>query len=338
MASALFAHVEPAGASEREARCLDDRLSASLIRLNPAGSRLTAVIAPTLGGQLVGLQVERGGLTRELLYRGMDFCPSPGFAGKAMVMWPATGRSFADDPAAGSSDPAGWWWQGRRWPMPIHGFAKEETWVLVSAPEKSDRASATIAMRDTPQTRALFPFSFRLSITYALRGNRLSVIHRVTNRSKEAMPFSIGNHITFALPLAGEGRASETRVSADGWQRLQLDSFGRPAGRVTSPPLLAMPLSVLGTERALPLLWSGFRRQPSVTLIQPDVGLIVVTQQSSRPKGDRIVAFNLWGNVDKGFFSPEPWYGRQNALADHGVVRLPPNQGFTWAFTADIRL
>lgn len=337
-ACSLLVCSSTAEAAADGAACLDDRLSAGLIRLHPPGSRLTAVIAPALGGQLVGLQVERGGRSRELLYRGMNFCASPGFAGKAMVMWPATGRSLAGDAAAVPGDAAGWRWQGKRWPMPIHGFAKDQRWTVVSTPKKGEVASVTIALGDTPQTRELFPFSFRFLITYSLRGNRLSVRHRVTNLSKNPMPFSIGNHMTFALPLGGEGRASETRITADGRQRLQLDSYGRPAGVTTTALLLSAPLSALGSEAALPLLWSGFRDRPSVTLAQPSVGSIIITQQAAKPTVDQVVAFNLWGNVDRGFFSPEPWYGRQNALADQGVVRLPPNQSFTWAFTADIHL
>lgn len=327
-----------AEAADGDGPCLDDRLSARLIRLHPAGSRLTAFIAPALGGQLVGLQVKRDGRARELLYRGMDFCATSGFAGKAMVMWPATGRSFAKDPAGGRDEAAGWRWQGRHWPMPTHGFAKDQAWSVASVPGKGDGASVTVALSDNLQTRAFFPFSFRLAITYSLRGNRLIVLHRVTNHSKDAMPFSIGNHITFALPLAGDGHATEARVTARGRERLRLDAFGRPTGSSIRPPLLSAPLSALGTERALPMLWDGFRNRPSVTLVQPGIGSIIMTQQGSRPKGDGVVAFNLWGNVEKGFFSPEPWYGRQNALADLGVIRLAPKQSFTWTFTADIRL
>ena len=88
MAAAALLAASPAMAAQDEPACLDQRLSATLIRLQPKGSRLTAVIAPTLGGQLVGLQLRRAGKSHELLYRGMDFCPQPVFAGKAMVMWP----------------------------------------------------------------------------------------------------------------------------------------------------------------------------------------------------------------------------------------------------------
>ncbi|GBH29254.1 aldose 1-epimerase [Sphingobium xenophagum] len=336
MAAAALLAAAPAMAAQDEPGCLDQRLSATLIRLQPKGSHLTAVIAPTLGGQLVGLQLRRAGKSHELLYRGMDFCPQPGFAGKAMVMWPATGRTFAADPSQGKADKAaGWQWQGKLWPMPIHGFAKNGAWSVVTPPKG---ASVTIALRDTPESRALFPFPFRLSITYALRGERISVTHQVTNPGDVAMPFSIGNHITFALPLGGQGDAADARISTNGRGRLLLDAYGRPAGTGAVGPLKSAPLSSLGTETAVPLLWSGFRGRPTVTLTQPGVGSIMIMQQSRRPAERDVVAFNLWGNVEKGFFSPEPWYGRQNALSDGGVVLLPPGQSFTWAFSADIRL
>ena len=49
------------------------------------------------------------------------------------------------------------------------------------------------------------------------------------------------------------------------------------------------------------------------------------------------VGFNMWGDIRKGFFSPEPWWGKQNALATgDGVVRLEPGARFEWAFKVSI--
>lgn len=311
--------------------CLDERLRQTLVTLRPRGSKLTAVIAPTMGGQLVGLTIDRGDGPRQLLYRGMNFCPTTGFDGKAPILWPATGRTYGVDPAANGGDAAfGWRWRGKRYPMPIHGFAKDSTWRVRSIDRAGSSESVTLELFDTPATRAHYPFRFAFTVTYRLRGDRLTMDHRITAGDNRApMPFSIGNHITFALPLAGSGALADASVSTVPQTRLLLDRLGRPAGRQPQSALAGVRLATLGRETALPL--AGYGRTAVAVLTQAGIGSIVIRHAGSMmPSGDP-VRFNLWGNADAGFFAVEPWMGMQNALATgDGVIRLRSRATFAW--------
>ena len=312
-------------------QCLSDPVAASLITLHPKGSRLTAVISPKLGGQLVGLQLRRDGRPVELLYRGMNFCPTSGFAGKAPILWPATGRTYLAGSAPDGSPIAGWNRFGTRYPMPIHGFAKDSAWRLIRIARSATSQSVSLRLEDSKATRALYPFRFVFTVTYRLEGRTLIVDHRiVAGPNPTPMPFSIGNHITFALPIGGRGTGAEATVSTPATAHMVLDAFGRPTARASQPPLDRVRLDSFGPEVAIPL--AGYRGTgASATIEQPGSGTIVLSQSGSLVPDADPVRFNLWGNGPAGFFAAEPWLGLQNTLAaGKGVVELKPLRTFRW--------
>lgn len=297
------------------AQCLDDERRAGLVVLGAPGGRLTAVIDPMHGGSLVGLQLDR----RELLYRGMNFCPVDGWDGKAPVLWPATGRNYAADPA-GNEAVAGWTMAGQWYPMPIHGFARTQSWHVLA----KQKNAITLGLADNAQTRRYYPFGFRLRLTYTLQRDGLSLAHQViAGNGQAAMPFSIGNHVTFVVHPGAIVSTTPTR-------RVTLDAEGRPNGTVTQSKLDRLPIS--GFPRLTAMSLAGYA---PIAQAMMDLGNGVSVSFSQSVRGPRPQAepirYNLWGDPAAGYFAVEPWYGRQNALAEGaGVVFLPPGRTFAW--------
>ena len=92
-------------------------------------------------------------------------------------------------------------YMGKTYPMGIHGFAAASLFSV--AEQGSDRIVLELA--DSPATREQYPFAFTLRITYALQDKTLQVSYRVENRDSKTMPFGIGGHPGFNVPLvAGE--------------------------------------------------------------------------------------------------------------------------------------
>jgi galactose mutarotase-like enzyme len=210
VAIAMIASVPAAAEPIPVAQCAEK--AGPLVRLGEPQGPLAAVVAPMHGGELVSLTVQTTEGARELLYRGLDFCDRPGWEGKAPILWPATGRNFLRDPALvpeGSplESAFGWTWQGRSLPMPIHGFARSLAWRAQAADGRA-RSHVRVSLSDTPETRALYPFGFHMTVDYRLTGRMLTVRHRIVASPQNGapMPFSIGNHITFALPALGATR------------------------------------------------------------------------------------------------------------------------------------
>jgi galactose mutarotase-like enzyme len=329
-AALLFCH--PAVATAREgADTCPAEAPADLLTLESAHSLLSATIAPGAGGEMVSLRLRDGGQDRELLYRGGSFCAADGFEGKAPILWPATGRTYLPD-TKGQKPQRGWLWQGKVYPMPLHGFARALPWRVVETSRDAAEASVTLELFDDAATRKFYPFGFRFRIRYVLRGATLSVEHNIRSapENSDPMPFALGNHIAFRLPPTG------ATLTSAATRRLLLDGQARPTGEAEAiAPLDHSSLIPFSNGPAVPL--AGYRELASARLDFGDGLSITIDHSGSKAPVGEPVAFNMWGDVEKGFFSPEPWWGKQNALATgDGAVRLAPGEAFEWTFKVGI--
>ena len=94
--------------------------------------------------------------------------------------------------------------QGKTYPMGIHGFAAASEFAVTE--QGSDYAVPTLVSDSA--TKTAYPFDFQLDITYRLAGEKVEVTYAVRNRSEETMPFGIGGHPGFKVPV-GENEAFE---------------------------------------------------------------------------------------------------------------------------------
>ena len=92
---------------------------------------------------------------------------------------------------------------GATYPLGVHGFARFETFALIDR----DVDRARFVLRDTPATRAQYPFHFELSVEYRLEPRRLSIEARVINSGERTMPYAFGLHPGFRWPLGGGDKA-----------------------------------------------------------------------------------------------------------------------------------
>jgi galactose mutarotase-like enzyme len=301
------------------------------------GDQLRAHIAPQRGGGMVGLEYRYKGQWIELLYRGMDFSPTSDWDGKAPILWPATGRNAAIDPATNAKKP-GWISNGTFYPMPIHGFARDLPWTVAGQTETAAGKTVTLSLGDSPETRKLYPFGFKVTTTYTVGKNTVTIRQQVHAAENNAgpMPFSIGNHMTYNVPLVPGGDAGAVTFDTPATKRLLLDDGGIPTG--ASEPFAhaaPLPLTQLGTRKAWSL--TGFPKDAWVKVIDPSGLTLTVSHRDSRsPAGDPVF-FNLWGDPQGGFFSPEPWAGKQNSLVTQdGTVRLDPGAEFEWTIVVTL--
>lgn len=82
---------------------------------------------------------------------------------------------------------------GRSYEMPAHGFASKMDFVIESI--KPD--AVTFCLPATSETLPVFPWRFRLWITYRITDENLTVSCSVTNEDNKDMFFSLGGHPGF---------------------------------------------------------------------------------------------------------------------------------------------
>ncbi|MBW4476420.1 MAG: aldose epimerase [Tolypothrix brevis GSE-NOS-MK-07-07A] len=88
--------------------------------------------------------------------------------------------------------------QGKQYTLKQHGFARDLPWQATDQATE-DKASLTVVLNSTEQTKAVYPFDFELAFTYQMQGNTLEVQQKYTNKSSSPMPFSFGFHPYFAV-------------------------------------------------------------------------------------------------------------------------------------------
>lgn len=91
---------------------------------------------------------------------------------------------------------------GRQYPLGLHGFAYEQNFDV----EAAHADFARLTLRDNAETRALYPFAFRLAVEYRLSGNGLEIAIEVENPGAERAPYACGLHPGFRWPFAGGPR------------------------------------------------------------------------------------------------------------------------------------
>ena len=84
---------------------------------------------------------------------------------------------------------------GEKYQLTRHGFARN---MEFSFDKKSD-SQVIFELNETEETKAIYPFSFKLLMAYTLMENELVIEYFVRNQSDEVLPFSIGAHPAFAI-------------------------------------------------------------------------------------------------------------------------------------------
>ena len=136
----------------------------------------------SLGAELQS--VRRTDIDTEYLWQG-----DPAYWGrKASNLFPICGRL-----SGGCYE-----YEGKQYTMGAHGFARNMEWSVLR--QKAD--AVTLQLLPTEETLAQYPFRFVLEMTYALSDTTLSVTTVVRNEGDAVMPFAVGGHPGFNVPLA----------------------------------------------------------------------------------------------------------------------------------------
>jgi aldose 1-epimerase len=186
---------------------------------------MLAAVAPDLGSNLFRWRVG----AHELIYCEQDLLKQMNFTGD-FVLWPLPNRvrdkrysyqgheySLAD-----LQRPSGNW-------VLIHGLVFDCPWQFETPIVTADAASVQTYVeidRQNPRYH-MYPFESRLSLTYTLTRNGLSIQYEVANKGEHDLPYGFALHPYFAR-LAQQ----ETYVTLPANSVMEADKELLPTGRV----------------------------------------------------------------------------------------------------------
>ena len=191
---------------------------------------------------------------------------------------------------------------GKTYAMGNHGLARHQDFQVIS----QDTSSLTMAVTSDEATLKQYPFEYHLQVCYRLDDTKLSIEYEVKNIGQGTMPFTIGLHPAFNVPLAA-GEFSDYKLCFEKEE-------------------LATKLNYDGSEEAwgpsqeISLDYEVFQREP--TLVYKDLKSAYVRLTNNKEglevgiAGFPYLAF--WCGKRAPFLCIEPWY----SIGDFGPNTL----------------
>lgn len=225
---------------------------------------------------------------------------------------------------------------GQKYELPQHGFAKDFEFEV----EESSDKKAVFVLKSNEETKAMYPYHFSLAIIYSLEGSELKVAYKVENNSTETMPFSIGGHPAFNIPMNGEGTYDDYTLTINPKKEVNyFESDPVPYRSGNKKTFKDMENGVLKMNHETfrdGLIIIDEPTLETVTLASPDNKYGVTLDVSDFPY------LCLWTKeqMDAPFICIEPFYGLPDVVGEigtleekEGIILLEANEQKEVAFT-----
>lgn len=231
-------------------------------------------------------------------------------------------------------------YNGKKYEMGSHGFARGMEWTVIN--QKAD--SITLQLNPTEETLAQYPFRFVLEMTYTLSEESLSVTTIVRNEDDKVLPFAVGGHPGFNVPLV-EGDVFEN-------YSLIFDEPCQPEWLDTTPETC----SFTGKIKELPLV-DGQRLPLRHSLFDGDAmflrntarGVTLASEQSDRrvhlsfPDSPFLGVWHT-PNTEAPFVCIEPWVASPSPVGEPedimekaDMIHLNPNEGYRNTYVISVK-
>ncbi|HZG58526.1 aldose 1-epimerase [Paenibacillus sp.] len=232
-----------------------------------------------------------------------------------------------------------------RFPMPdparpyhIHGVLMREPWRLSEAAVDGEEAyvETTIVAEETPAVYAALPHRFTVRQRFRFTTDAVELRFVLESRDEEAMPWGLGYHTTFLLPLPG-GDLSRCTLQLRADKTWALDEQLLPSGELVDNPYRDAMAAGLPLDRV---------ELDDVFLASPDAPFEAILTDAGaglriRYEGDRRyftqwVLYNGKGKPDRGFFCPEPLTWVPNAPNVNAPAELTGLQALEPGASAEV--
>lgn len=281
-----------------------------------SSNSLTASI-DTMGAQLMSLR--KGG--SEYLWQG----DSNWWPRRAPILFPIVGvlKDSKAESAEGTIS------------LSRHGLARLNLFEVV----EQSTSSVTLQLKSTEETRKSYPYDFELKLIFSVDGDTLTQTYKVTNPANVVLPFTLGAHPAFNIPIPGV-----EATSLDQYHLSFTRSWTSYGPSITDEGLCdyTTPQRLIVDSDTLPLSWELIDREKTITLEDvPDrrIRLAAGTGAPSEAHGiqmdfEGFDYLGIWSAAPGcPFVALEPWCGIADTvdcdgIFEHkpGIISLEPGQ------------
>ena len=219
-----------------------------------------------------------------------------------------------------------------------HGLARLNQFEVV----EQSPSSVTLQLKSTEETRKSYPYDFELKLIFSVAGDTLTQTYEVTNPANVVLPFTLGAHPAFNIPIPGVEAAS-----LDQYHLLFTHSWTSYGPSITDEGLCdyTTPQRLIVNSDTLPLSWELIDREKTITLEDvPDRRITLATSTETHSEAHGIQMdfegfdyLGIWSAAPGcPFVALEPWCGIADTvdcdgIFEHkpGIMCLEPEQSIT---------
>jgi galactose mutarotase-like enzyme len=191
--------------------------------------------------------------------------------------------------------------EGKRYRLGRHGFARDRRFAWLARGATACR----LVLHDDAETRAQYPFAFRLEVAFTLADDMLEMQLTIANPGRVTLPASAGAHPAFVWPLADDidkrsHRLEFAQPEPAPIRRLQADGLIKTAPVPTpiADQTLALDPALFDADAII----MDRLASDSVRYTAPGAPTIEVSWQGFRELG-------IWSRPGGDFLCIEPWCG-----------------------------
>ena len=219
-----------------------------------------------------------------------------------------------------------------------HGLARLNQFEVV----EQSPSSVTLRLKSTEETRKSYPYDFELKLIFSVDGDTLTQTYEVTNPANVVLPFTLGAHPAFNIPIP-DVEAS----SLNHYHLLFTRSWTSFGPSITDEGLCdyTTPQRLIVNSDTLPLSWELIDREKTITLEDvPDRRITLATSTETHSEAHGIQMdfegfdyLGIWSAAPGcPFVALEPWCGIADTvdcdgIFEHkpGIMCLEPEQSIT---------
>lgn len=207
-----------------------------------------------------------------------------------------------------------------------HGLARLNQFEVV----EQSLSSVTLQLKSTEETRKSYPYNFELKLIFSVDGDTLTQTYEVTNPGNVVLPFTLGAHPAFNIPIPGDEASS-----LDQYHLSFTRSWTSYGPSITDEGLCdyTTPQRLIVDSNTLPLSWELIDREKTITLEDvPDrrITLVANAEASSEAHGiqmdfEGFDYLGIWSAAPGcPFVALEPWCGIADTVDTDGVFEHKP--------------
>lgn len=269
------------------------------------------------------IQLKSGNTSAVIMQKGAQMVSFKGNDGRE-VIWQADPNVWASHapvlfPACGKTTGERVIIDGVTYPMTKHGFARNADFAIAKVGDDF----VDLILTPTEESKPQYPFEFVFHVIYTLRENGFRTDFIVENKSDRVMPFCVGGHPAFIVPM------EDGAVFTDYQIVFPCKESGRsllvPGGLIDGEEIV--PLEN-GTTLALNHEWFDTRdtlifdnaNSRSVDLVHKVSGKGL---RISYPKMEVLAVWSM-PNKNADYVCLEPWHGTPGIVGESGKFEEKP--------------